>query len=93
MPQEYWTDELMEIAKKFMLEYLKSGIKQPGNFDEIIGCNTLTGFDLGTLLSEGGIAFTWNQTIFCTALGKLVDEGKVKFWQEDPKGYFYELQD
>jgi hypothetical protein len=89
MPQPYWTPELIKIAKEFMLEFLSAKTMQPSDFDAIIGREGLVGFDLGGLLTG---EIKWNKTIFCKALGDLIDEGKVKFWVIE-REYFYKISE
>jgi hypothetical protein len=81
---------IIMAAKEFMIEYLSDGqIKQPGNFDEdILGQPMIVGATQIVM----GVQPSWNRTIFCTALGELVDEGKVKAW-EDEKGWYYQISE
>lgn len=81
---------LLAAAKIFMLSYLEDGqIKQPSNFDEdILGQRVVIGF---IDIMKGTIP-AWNNTIFCTALGELIDEGKILAWQDkDGKGWMYQI--
>lgn len=79
--------EPLLAAKDFMLAYLSDGdIRQPADFDtDILGTELI----IGALEIIRGQQPAWNKTIFCDALGELVEEGKVKAWN-DIYGWHYQ---
>lgn len=80
---------LMGAAVMFMHVYLSDGkIRQPVDFDrELLGLDIVPAF---VVLMAGGQP-AWNKTIFCDALGELVEEGKVKAWKDD-EGWHYQYE-
>lgn len=78
---------LLEAAKKFMLAYFEDGeIRQPEHFDrDILGVDSVP----AVMEMLSGHLPPWNHTIFSTALGELVEEGKIKAWQDDA-GWHYQ---
>lgn len=74
---------LLSAAKVFLLScFSDNQVYQPSDLDE----NILGGLDVSGLLSFSGPI--WNRTIFCKALGDLVDEGKIKAWEDDRQWYY-----
>lgn len=75
---------LHNAAKTFLLLYFSDGKKrQPGDFDiDIIG-------GLDTSVAFGSFP-RWNKTPFFNALSDLIEEGKIKWWNDD-KGHYYQL--
>jgi hypothetical protein len=73
--------ELMAAAKDFLLVYFPDGsIKQPEHFDrDILGVDSFPA--VMEILS--GKEPAWNKSIFCEALGQLVEEGKIMFWMDE----------
>lgn len=79
-------DRILAIACNFMRAYLSDGrIRQPSDFDgEILG----RAYDASDLMLMRAPA--WNATVFCKALGQLVDAGEVRAWQNDDGEWFYQ---
>ena len=79
-------ERILSAAKSFMLAYLGDGrVRRPVDFDEeIMGGPSLD--DLMMLRSP-----SWNASVFCEALGELVDAGRVRAWQNDDGEWFYQM--
>ena len=78
--------KLRNAAKVFLLIYFSDGKERnPSNFDEEI----LGRFDILSVV-YGDIP-QWNNTPFFYALGKLVDENKIKHRQDSDGCHWYKL--
>lgn len=81
---------LLDAAKVFLLECLSDKqIYTPCDFDKnILG---LEGYKEGLKIIIEFKAPIWNGTIFCKALGELVDENKIEAWRDD-EGWKYQIK-
>jgi hypothetical protein len=77
---------IIQAAKFFLLDYFSDGItRRPETFDqEILGVSSIPAV-LNILNRE---LPAWNNTVFCSALGELISEGKIKAWKDDT-GWYY----
>lgn len=80
--------ELLQAAKEFLLAYFSDGeIRQPEHFDrDILGADSLP----AVIEMLRGEKPAWNKTIFCAALGELVEEKKIAAW-ENESGWHYQI--
>ena len=79
-------DRMELLAIDFMEKYLSDGvIRKPSDFDnEVLGIF----IEVGHLVGTGP---AWNKTIFCWALNKLIEDEKVKCWQDSKDHWCYQI--
>lgn len=84
---------ILNAAKDFMLVYLGDGrVRRPTDFDqEILGTSLKTPGLLGAADILLRRSPPWQATVFCKALGALVDAGRVRAWQNDEGEWFYQM--
>lgn len=80
---------LVDCCKRFLVDYLGDGkVRHPTEFEEeLLGTHVIEA--VADMLTRRQPPF--NRTPFCTALGELVGEGKVRAWRGENDWWCYQL--